>query len=378
TNGSGGGVFSVISNLLRFSKNKNIRNHVIFTINKETNPCFTLPELFGEAGSTVFYYSPKWNFYYTCRKLAKLLPDDKSIIVAHDWLELGMVSSLGLQNPLVHFVHGNYDYYYELAKKHEEITDQFITISPVIYHKLGLLLPHRKQDIHFRRFPVPQAELLKKENKILKIFYCVRSLVDENKQFRLLPLINVRLQAKGIQVHWTIIGEGIDIENIKTKMEQEEGIATFPSLSNDEVCKLLPEQDLFILPSIKEGFPVSLVEAMKAGVVPLVSNWDGATDELIIPSQTGYYFAIGDTDGYADKVALLNTDRKLLKQISQQATTKANELFDPYLNTKSIEEIIAATHNQFTKPKKTNKVYGSRLDQSWMPNLLTKTIRSIK
>ena len=100
---------SVIRNLLRFSKNPSIENHVIFTINKDVKPVYTVEHLEGANSQQIFYYSSKWNFYYTCRQLAKLLPDDKAIVVAHDWLELGMMSNLGLQNPVVQFVHGAYD-----------------------------------------------------------------------------------------------------------------------------------------------------------------------------------------------------------------------------------------------------------------------------
>ena len=113
-NGSGGGVFSVIKNLLEFSQSPDIENHVIYTINKLNQPSYTIGNLKGAASEQIFYYSPKWNFFHTCKLLAKLLPDEKVIIVAHDWLELGLVSNLGLQNKVVMFLHGDYNYYYQL------------------------------------------------------------------------------------------------------------------------------------------------------------------------------------------------------------------------------------------------------------------------
>ena len=143
-NGGGGGVLAVIRNLLLYRHHDGIKNHIIYTINKDQHPAFEIPKLKGAASEQVFYYSPKWNFYYTCKQLTKLLPDDKAVIVAHDWMELGMLSNLGLQNPALQFVHGNYDYYYELAKKHEQSVDRFIAVSPVIYNQLCALLPNRK------------------------------------------------------------------------------------------------------------------------------------------------------------------------------------------------------------------------------------------
>ena len=117
-NGTGGGVFTVIKNLLRFSVDKNIENHIIHAINTQIVPDYVIEPVTGAASQLLYYYTRQNNFYHTCRQLANLLPDDKAIIVAHDWLELGMASNLGLQNPVVQMVHGNYDYYYEIAKLH--------------------------------------------------------------------------------------------------------------------------------------------------------------------------------------------------------------------------------------------------------------------
>ncbi|MEP7108250.1 MAG: glycosyltransferase family 4 protein [Ferruginibacter sp.] len=377
-NGTNGGTFSVVKNLLKYSQNPQIENHVIYTINKEVATNFSISPLEGAASQNVFYYSPKWNFYYTCKQLAKLLPDVNAIVVAHDWLELGMVSTMGIQNPVVHFVHGNYDYYYDLASKHERSTDQFITVSPVIYNKLCLIIPQRKKDIHYCRFPVPECLIAKKKNKILQIIYCVRSLEDENKQFKILPQINAKLKLKGIIVYWTIVGEGIAIEKIQAWMEQQVGISLLPFLLNEDVINLLPKFDLFILPSLLEGFPVSVVEAMKAGVVPLVTNWQGATEELIISGETGFYFKPGDVDGYSDKIDLLNADRKLLNQLSEKGKERSNKLFDPYVNSKKIEVILVNANICVKKIKKPFKVYGSRLDHPLLSNLAVTMARKFQ
>ena len=375
-NGGGGGVLAVIRNLLLYRHHDGIKNHIIYTINKDQHPAFEIPKLKGAASEQVFYYSPKWNFYYTCKQLTKLLPDDKAVIVAHDWMELGMLSNLGLQNPALQFVHGNYDYYYELAKKHEQSVDRFIAVSPVIYNQLCALLPNRKNDIGYCRFPVPTLNAVTKENAVLKVFYCVRNLLDDNKQFKVLPLINKGLKKKALRVEWTIIGEGFSKDEISILMEQVDDVSSYPYLPNEEVIKLLPGHDLFILPSVHEGFPVSVVEAMKARLVPLVTNWGGATDELIAEGETGYNFEAGDVEGYSSAIALLNGDRKLLKQLARNAEKKANELFDPFVNTKNIEDAITIAYSN-KKLKKAKRAYGSGLDKLWIPNSLTYFFRNL-
>jgi len=374
-NGSGGGVLSVIQNILKYRQHPEIVNHVIYTINKDFVKKFDVPRLTGAASEQVFYYSPKWNFYYTCRQLAKLLPNNKAVIVAHDWLELGMMSNLGLQNTVLQFVHGNYDYYYELANKHEQSIDRFITVSPVIHKNLAAMMAHRAKDIFYCRFPVPSVEPGNHENEILKLIYCVRRLDDVNKEFRMLPLINAALKQKGIHVNWTIVGDGMEKEAVEKLMGPDTAVTLFTALPNEELIKQLALQDLFILPSINEGFPVSVVEAMKAGVIPLTTDWKGATDELMIDAETGYYFKNGNVEGYASTIEILNKDRILLKEIALNGIKKANELFDPISNCLAIGSLIIQTDVASQKIKKSVKVYGSRLDQNWLPNFFTQTLR---
>lgn len=375
-NGSGGGVLSVIQNLVKFSKDTTLEHHIIYTINKDETPQYHIPVMKGVVSEQVFYFSPKWNFYHTCSRLAKLLPGDKAVLIAHDWLELGMISNLGLQNPVVHFLHGDFDYYYELAIKQQESIDQFIAVSPVIHQTLSAKLPERITDIHYRRFPVVMVTPLKKENRMLKLFYCVRSLEEERKQFNLLPVINENLQSKGLEVDWTIIGAGMEKEKVEKIMKQKERLSFFSAMPNREVIKLMPQHDLFILPSLKEGFPVAVVEAMKAGLVPLVTNWNGATDELIIHGQTGFYLNPGEADKYAEIIIALDEDRGLLERMSLSAIKKANELFDPVENTKLIEDVLKKSTQKTRKNKPASKAYGSRLDERWIPNFITQTIRS--
>ena len=172
-NGSGGGVLTVINNLLKYKQNPQIENHVIYTINKDTTPHYSKPNLVGVASEKIFYYSSKWNFYYTCRQLSKLLPDDKSVIIAHDWLELGMVSNLGLQNPVVQIIHGNYDYYYNLVLNHKHHVDFHISVSSLTREILIKKDAEIFKTLHFVRFPVFESVYRERSYEILNFAFTV-------------------------------------------------------------------------------------------------------------------------------------------------------------------------------------------------------------
>jgi len=377
-NGAAGGVLSVIRNLFRFSSDTGIENHIIHVIDKDKHPGgYSIDRMDGAVSEQVFYYSRTWNFYYTCRQLARLLPDDKAVISAHDWLELGMASTLGLQNPVVQFLHGGYDYYYQLAKRHKSCIDIFIGVSETIAARLKKLEPEREASIFFRHFPVPPVRDSHPSKKGFSIIYVVRDINDENKNFKLLPAINNLLLQKGLAINWTIIGGGKTQEEFDLSWGRHKNFTYFQSLPNEKILDMLSDHHLFILPSFNEGFPVTVVEAMKAGCLPLISDWNGATAQLVIDGVSGYYFPTNAAGKYADTIEKLYRDRDLLSSLSVNAAGMAKKLFDPQVNTREIEATILLSCREKAR-RVPEKVYGSRLDEPWIPNYITRMVRKLK
>lgn len=375
----GGGVLSVVANLLKFSKNPSIENHVIYTVNKDIVPLFETWQLEGANSEQIFYYSAKWNFYYTCRQLSKLLPDQYAVIIAHDWLELGMISNLGLQNPVIQVLHGDFEYYYNLSLQHKEGIDAFVGISPTITQKLQKIIPEYTKEICYLNFPVPAVLAKVKENKKLHLIYYVRDLTEDRKQFKMILDIARLLSDNADNYHFTIAGGGITNHEFYAlwPVPMMDSVDFIGLKTNEELLAVLEDQDIFLLPSLAEGFPVSLVEAMKAGLVPLVTNWIGATDELLTPGLTGYYFSAGAYLEYVECIKMLQKNRRLLQTISGNAKQRANMLFDPISNTKKIEDLFLAAATKKNRLKKSIRVYGSRLDAVWIPNLITYFARSL-
>ena len=371
-NGSGGGVLSVIRNLLVFRQHPEIENHVIYTINLDLTGDYKIPGLDGAASEQVFYYSPKWNFYYTCQQLAKLIPSNDSVIIAHDWLELGLVSNLGLSNPVVMIVHGDYSYYYDLAVKHADNIDIFICIASEIKDKLTQILPRRHRDIYYQRFPVKNPLQSKRFGGIKKLIFIGRC--EKVKGYNILPLIEQELRQLNHEVEWTIVGVGSEIE--KVQWSNSSHVHFLKVISNEQILRILPEYDLILLPSLAEGMPVSIIEAMKSGVIPIVNNISGGIQELVEDNITGYKIRNNNPAEYAAIIHKLSGDSELVKQISLNCINRGTALFNPVENTLAFEEIFKQASMQ-NKKKKKIKVYGSRLDKSWIPNSLVLQIRTV-
>lgn len=374
-------MLSVIRNLLFYRQNNEIENHVIYTINKDLHPDFKPLGLNGAKSEKVFYYSSYYNFYYTCSKLAKFLPDEYVVIIAHDWLELAMVSIMGLQNPVIQYVHGAYNYYYNLAFKHSPWIDNYIVVSNHIESELKKKLPDRGSDIFYLRFPVQDFKCsIIKNNLILNIVFVGRC--EDAKGYPLLPKIEKELERRGVKVNWHIVGEGSKDLVKQSLWNKESNVCFYGVLEQNDIVNILCKSDLFILPSLAEGMPVSVVEAMKAGAIPLVSDLQGGITELVLNEVTGFVVSNNDIFKYADVIEKIYISDDRLKQISFSAKTHILNLFEPLNNTRLIENIYLKNKNIFNKHKV--KKYGSTLDQRYIPNFITlglriciKSIRSI-
>ena len=66
-----------------------------------------------------------------------------------------------------------------------------------------------------------------------------------------------------------------------------------------DMPRFLSELDIFVLSSLIEGMPISILEAMAAGL-PIVSTRAGGVDEAVLEGKNAYLAAPGDAQGFAE------------------------------------------------------------------------------
>ncbi len=93
-----------------------------------------------------------------------------------------------------------------------------------------------------------------------------------------------------------------------------------------DVSRVYPILDAFVLPSLTESLPVSIIEAMSFGV-PVVASRVGGIPELIVDGATGFLTPPADASALAEKISALIDDAELRERFSEEALRRARECF---------------------------------------------------
>jgi glycosyltransferase involved in cell wall biosynthesis len=87
----------------------------------------------------------------------------------------------------------------------------------------------------------------------------------------------------------------------------EEDVTFHGWIPEEELCELYSQADVFVLPSLWEGYGIVLMEAMSSGL-PIVATDTGAIPELVRNGENGILVHPKDSQALADAIRLLAQD----------------------------------------------------------------------
>jgi glycosyltransferase involved in cell wall biosynthesis len=324
---------------------------------------------------TVEYTLPLENLYAAIRRLADAVPDGPGVLVANDWIELAMVCFGDPGRAVVQIVHGDYDYYYDLAIGHQMVIDAFVALTRTSYEHLRARMPHRRDSIFLLPFGVAiPARTRTSVRGPLRLLFVGR--LDHAKGVQDLPLIDQRLEELGIARTWTVVGDGPAAGELDGPWGNRAHVRLLGPRPNREVLELYPVHDVLVLPSRAEGLPRVVLEAMSAGVVPVVSDLACGVREIVEPGVSGYLPRLGDAGGFAEAIEELDQNRDRLETMGLAGRRTICERFDARERAVHYESLYARWRElRRERPKRVPVRFGSRLDQMWLPNTLVYAVR---
>lgn len=370
-----GGVFNYVRSLLAHRRPDGLdyaavlTDNVIDPENRSDDPLDAADRV-----ERLRYSLPPENVWAVLRRLAKAVGARPGVLVANDWIELALATSFDTQKAVVAINHGDFDFYYDLAVMHAEVIDAFVTYTERMAARLRELLPHRQDAVVLLRYGVdiPQSRRQPASGP-LRLIYSGR--LSRDKGVFDLPQIAAALRERGHRVQWTIQGAGPDAAQLRAEWPDPTTHWTGMQPMS-VVLQGYQRHDVLVMPSRNEGLPVALLEAGAAGVVPVISNLASGIPEVVDPGVTGFRPEPGDIRGFVDAIARLDRDRQLLQSASAAVRSLVSRRYDAMSCAAEYQRLYQRLVRRRRAWRARPLRYGSRLDRPWIPNPITRLVRS--
>ncbi len=171
--------------------------------------------------------------------------------------------------------------------------------------------------------------------------HLVYKLIKSKLDFRFFWLGGVRLPSAKMSI--------FGLKTSKSLFPSDSRLIITDTLSREEAMEIIGNANIFLLPSRGEGCPMTLLEAMRAGCIPVVSDAHHGSREILELSGTGIITKQGSASSLFDAIYEIINNHEL--HISDYSKTTS------YLNTELSEEKWAEKmNNVIAKSLKESKV----------------------
>lgn len=129
-------------------------------------------------------------------------------------------------------------------------------------------------------------------------------------------------------IHLTVVGDGeeqVNLRQLVIDLNLDGNVKFMGFVTQEEKIKLLQESHLFLIPSLYEGFPLTILEAF-ATCLPVIATPVSGVSELVHPKKTGFIVPFCSPESISDAILNImnhtseeyNQMRENCRQISEQ------------------------------------------------------------
>ena len=177
--------------------------------------------------------------------------------------------------------------------------------------------------------PAPAAKAARSEARAAlglpydaQVVGCVAALRPEKDHETLLRAVS-RLADTHPELRLVLVGSGPREHELRDDVSRRglDGRVVFTGFRSD-VDRLLPALDVFCLTSVQETYPVSVLEAMAAGVPVVMTDCEGVPD-IVQEGRTGWKVPVGDDALLARRVSMLLDDPVMARTMGEAGRSRA-------------------------------------------------------
>lgn len=166
--------------------------------------------------------------------------------------------------------------------------------------------------------------------------------LSPEKGFGILLEAMAELRDAGAPVRLRLVGDGperVALTEAIARLSLAEHVSLVGELPPAQVREELRNADIFCLPSFSEGLPVSIMEAMAAGV-PVVTTWIAGIPELAADGVTALTVPPARVDALAWALRRLAEDPALAGQLAEAARTRVEMQHDQATNGRAMADLM--------------------------------------
>ena len=145
-----------------------------------------------------------------------------------------------------------------------------------------------------------------------KVIVSVGELSNRKNQLTILKSMNYMNRS---DIHYVLVGEGNKYSYFKKYIKKNNLINNVHFLGyRSDIPKILNSSNIFIHPSIREGFGIACIEAMASGK-PIITSYINGIKDYSIQNKTGLYVKPKNYKEFSSKILELVGNDKLCKNI---------------------------------------------------------------
>lgn len=243
----------------------------------------------------------------------------------YDWGHSSVSPVLSNNVGIVGIIHSDDPIHYDHVSRLGEYWNRVVCVSKAIEQKTSEICPSVKD----KTLVIPYGVLVADSNRQrsqnpstpLKLVYAGRLAQYQKRVFDLPEIVSALLEMK-IPVKLTIVGDGSEGQKLRSicePLKQKGAVEFLGTVPNEKVLEIYEQNDIFLLTSEFEGLPVSALEAMGRGCIPVVSDITSGIPELVENGVNGFRVPIGETRQFAQNIATLYQDSNLRREMSSNA-----------------------------------------------------------
>ncbi|HLY59026.1 MAG TPA: glycosyltransferase family 4 protein, partial [Stellaceae bacterium] len=243
----------------------------------------------------------KWSYFSRWYTVMRHLESQAPCVYipGYDFENSCVVSALSNEVATVGVVHSDDPFHYEHLIRMGRFWNAAVAVSAFLHAKMVAEEPLVALRSYQINCGVPVAGALPERpggERPLRIVYTGR-FWEAQKRISDLPRVARILERRGVPATWTMIGSGQDEAMLRAgfaELANPSAVNFTGPIPGDTVISRYADQDCFLLASNFEGLPVSLMESMGQGVIPLATAIESGIPELVKDGANGFILPVGD------------------------------------------------------------------------------------